>query len=459
MIILIEWHFMFLAYDPGPSKGVQENDKSSAIEQIVSEAVKRVLKENGQLLENFDASKIMELVGQQKLVEKVVEHLAPASSPKKPDVNVSQKSKNHKIYNIPLGTPAYTPTPIAVLKKGVPVQSKVENYEPSSHSSVGRVAQYDPSKVVPKLDDSYTPSSLSSKPSQSKTDSNTYVPTNSSTVSTAVYKPSKAGMKSEEGYTPSTLENTPDVNYTPSSRNSDNVISDRYTPPSSLNCDVDYQPTTRELSSVEPSYSPSCSTQEPHTIDYSPSSISTLTSEPSYSPAPANSVSLDVDYTPSSLSSGQQLTPEKYLALFEAGEDAAASETEAKKKSRSDKEEERRRREKDKERRRRKEKERQREREKRKSGSSRSSDQDSKDSKSKRSSSKHGSSSRSKKSRSSDTKSSPSKSYESKSSKNETEMETDSDVDEECYRIFKVIFITISLVYIHDYKFDWFNTI
>merc|ERR1712071_609449 len=37
-------------------------------------------KENEQLLGNFDASKIMELVGQQKLVEKVVEHLTPSSN-------------------------------------------------------------------------------------------------------------------------------------------------------------------------------------------------------------------------------------------------------------------------------------------------------------------------------------------------------------------------------------------
>ena len=102
----------------------------------MSEAVKRVLKENEQLLGNFDASKIMELVGQQKLVEKVVEHLTPSSngilkdSPKDPagdplkdgskdpgknEVNSTySKTKGHKTYTIPAGTPAYTPTPLAV---------------------------------------------------------------------------------------------------------------------------------------------------------------------------------------------------------------------------------------------------------------------------------------------------------------------------------------------------------
>lgn len=429
---------MYLVQEPGPSQETREEEKSSAIEQIVSEAVKRVLKENGQLLENFDASKIMELVGQQKLVEKVVEHLAPATSPKKPEGNSSHRSKSHKIYNIPVGTPAYTPTPIAVLKKGISTPSKVENYEPTN-SSAGRVAPYKPCKVSSssKSEESYTPSSLgSSSTHQSRVDN--YVPTNSSNTSTATYKPSKVVVKSEEGYTPSTLENTPDVNYTPSSRDSDNVISDRYTPPSSLNCDVDYQPTTREFSSVEPSYSPSCSTFESGMVDYSPSSISTLTTEPSYSPAPASNLSMQVDYTPSSLAGGQQLTPEKYLELFETGEGDETTETieTASKKFKSDKDEERRKREKEKERERRRRKEKEREREKRKSGSSRSSDQDSK---SKRSSNKHSSSSSSsKKSRSSDSKSSESKS-ESKSYKNETtEMESDSDVDEECYRIFKV---------------------
>nr|CAG4650757.1 EOG090X01LQ [Simocephalus serrulatus] len=424
--------------EPGPSQETREEEKSSAIEQIVSEAVKRVLKENGQLLENFDASKIMELVGQQKLVEKVVEHLAPATSPKKLEGNSSHRSKSHKIYNIPVGTPAYTPTPIAVLKKGIPTPSKVENYEPTN-SSAGRVAPYKPCKVSSssKSEESYTPSSIgSSSTHQSRVDN--YVPTNSSNTSTATYKPSKVVMKSEEGYTPSTLENTPDVNYTPSSRDSDNVISDRYTPPSSLNCDVDYQPTTREFSSVEPSYSPSCSTFESGMVDYSPSSISTLVAEPSYSPAPASSnVPMQVDYTPSSLAGGQQqqLTPEKYLELFETGEGDEPVETNeaASKKAKSEKDEERRKREKEKERERRRRKEKEREREKRKSGSSRSSDQDSQ---SKRSSNKHSSSSSSsKKSRSSESKS---KSSESKSYKNETtEMESDSDVDEECYRIFK----------------------
>lgn len=439
------------AHDPGPSQGTQEGENSLAIEQIVSEAVKRVLKENGQLLENFDASKIMELVGQQKLVEKVVEHLAPPSSPKKTDGNSkesSHKSKSHKIYNIPVGTPAYTPTPIAVLKKSMTIPSKVENYEPSKPST-GCVATYKPSsKVASKSEETYIPSSLESTSVPSRVDN--YVPRNSSTSSTATYKPSKVVSRSEEGYTPpSTLENMPDVNYTPSSRDSDNIISDRYTPPSNLDCDVDYQPTIRELVSVEPSYSPSCSTFESVIADYSPSSISTLSTEPSYSPAPtSSSLSFEVDYTPSSLTGGQQLTPEKYLELFEDGEQA--SEAEAKKKQRSNKEEDRRKREKEKERERerRRRKEKEREREKKKSRSS--SDQDSK---SKQSSSKKSGSSSPRKSKSSDVKSSESiksqsKSYESKSSKNEVEMESDSDVDEECYRIFKVSLVYIPIIYI-----------
>ena len=377
-------------------------------------------------MENFDASKIMELVGQQKLVEKVVEHLAPVPNPKKPEGNSSHRSKSHKTYNIPVGTPAYTPTPISVLKKSQTLPSKVENYEPSKPSSTGRVATYKPSSKVSSkiLEESYTPSTLES--TQSRVVDN-YVPSNSSNNSTATYKPSKVVVKSEEGYTPSTLENTPDVNYTPSSRDSDNVISDRYTPPSSLNCDVDYQPTTRELSSVEPSYSPSCSKFESGSVDYSPSSISTLTTEPSYSPAPASNTPVEVDYTPSS----KTLTPEKYLELFEIGD---AEEAATKKKHAKD--EERRRREKEKEREREKEKRRRKEKEKeKKSSSSKSSDQDSK---SKRSSNKHSSSSGSSSKKS---KSSESKSHESsKSSKNEAEMESDSDVDDECYRIFKVKF-------------------
>ena len=442
--------FYLAAHDPGPSQGTKEEDNSSAIEQIVSEAVKRVLKENGQLLENFDASKIMELVGQQKLVEKVVEHLAPPVSPKKIEGNPresSHKSKSHKTYNIPVGTPAYTPTPIAVLKKGIAIPSKVENYEPTKSSS-GRVATYKPSsKVASKSEETYTPSTLESTSVPSRVDN--YVPRNSSTSSTIVYKPSKVISKTEEGYTPpSTIENTPDVNYTPSSRDSDNIISDRYTPPSNLNCDVDYQPTTRELSSVEPSYSPSCSTFESGIADYSPSSISTLSTEPSYSPAPtSSSVSFEVDYTPSSLTGSQQLTPEKYLELFEAAEEA--SDTESKKKHRKTKEEERKKREKEKERERERErrrrKEKEREKEKKKSSRS-SSDQDSK---AKHSSSKKSSSSSPRKSKSSDVKSSESKkseskSHESKSSKNEVEMDSESDVDEECYRIFKVRLFSIT---------------
>lgn len=432
-----------LAHEPSTSKGNLEGEKALAIEQIVSEAVKRVLKENGQLLESFDASKIMELVGQQKLVEKVVEHLAPVPSPKKPEGNSNPRSKSHKTYNIPVGIPAYTPTPISVLKKNM-TPSKVENYEPTKSSTVHNVATYKPSsKVIQKCEESYTPSTVENR--SVKLDN--YEPTNSSSNLIATYNPSsKVAQSSEESYTPSTLENTPDVNYTPSSRESNNITSDRYTPPSNLNCDVDYQPTNRELSSVEPSYSPSCST-ESGIVDYSPSSISTLTSEPSYSPSPANSVATDIAYTPSSLTSGQQLSPEKYLELFEAGDEEEVNDAHKKHKSDKDKEDKRKRdkeREKDRERRRRKEKEKEKEREKekRRHGSSRSSDSDSK---SKRSS-KHSSSSSSKKSKSSSSKSSESKSEsksrESKSSKNEVEMESDSDVDEECYRIFKVKYIS-----------------
>ncbi len=45
--------------DSGPSNEESCQVKSTAIEMMVSEAVKQVLKENSHLLENFDASKIL----------------------------------------------------------------------------------------------------------------------------------------------------------------------------------------------------------------------------------------------------------------------------------------------------------------------------------------------------------------------------------------------------------------
>lgn len=204
---------------PGPSKVAPpvETDKALAIEQIVSEAVKRVLQENGQLLRNFDASQIMELVGQQKLVEKVVEHLNPPAneSPTKTETESSahSKTKSHKVYTIPAGTPAYTPTPLAVLKRTKPIGSKDDNYVPSS--------------------------------SESKC--------------TVTYQPSKFKNSRLDEYSPSPLDMAPDVNYTPSSRDSNNIINDQYTPPSNTYSDVDYQPTDKALSSTEPSYTPSFS--------------------------------------------------------------------------------------------------------------------------------------------------------------------------------------------------------
>nr|CAG4641478.1 EOG090X01LQ [Eurycercus lamellatus] len=371
-----------LVQEPGPSQnGTQE---AVAIDQIVSEAVKRVLKDSGHLLEGFDASKIMELVGQQKLVEKVVQGLAPEI--KKPDSNKSAKG-HHKTYTIPVGTPAYTPTPLAVLKKTKPV--KVENY----------------------------------------------VPADSSNKSTTTYKPSRVTAKPDT-YTPSGLSTAPDVNYTPSSRDSDNIINDRYTPPSSSDCDLaDYQPTSKEFNSMEPSYSPSCSTTV-QGVDYSPSCITMLTAEPTYSPAQSHSTAEVVvaDYTPSSLS------PEKYLELFENGSsgntEASSPEKKAAKtessssssRKRSKEDEEKRRKEKERLRRKEKEKE-------KSTSSSSSSSSKTKHSSSKKSSSSSSSSS-SKKSKYSETKSSSSSSKNGKS-KIEEDPGSDSDVDEECYRIFQ----------------------
>ena len=216
--IIFLLYFPYLDQVPGTSKVEpnQEHDKALAIEQIVSEAVKRVLNENGQLLRNFDASKIMELVGQQKLVEKVVEHLAPPSSGSqlKSETEASNlKAKSHKVYTIPVGTPAYTPTPLAVLKRTKPVGSKDDNYVPSS--------------------------------SESKC--------------TATYQPSKFKSSQVDEYSPSPLDLAPDVNYTPSSRDLNNIINDQYTPLSNTLSDVDYQPTDKALSSTEPSYTPSFS--------------------------------------------------------------------------------------------------------------------------------------------------------------------------------------------------------
>nr|CAG4646056.1 EOG090X01LQ [Macrothrix elegans] len=413
-------------HEPCTSQAPPESgDKSNAIEQIVSEAVKRVLKENRQLLENFDASKVIELVGQQKLVEKVVESLAPpvVQSPKKPEATVNNqqhKSKGHKTYNIPVGTPAYTPTPISLLNKTKPTVSKVENYVPKTSSSCS-TATYKPSKVLPKSD-------------------------------------------SEETYTPSSTDSTSEIKYTPSSKTTDTPTSnDRYTPPSSSDCEFDYRPSTRELVSSEPSYSPSCSNLDQRVIDYSPSTISSLTTEPSYTPAQTSNP-IEVDYTPSSLGSSHQLSPEKYLELFEADEPeppkkpkSDQEDEEKKKKERErDKERERRRR-REKEKKRQKEKEREKDREKGSSSKSSDSDSKSKRSGSSSNSSKHRSSSSSKKSKHSD--STPSKSkerYESKSSEATlhalTEMDSESDVDEECYRIFKEYQPTATVEQLDDQK-------
>nr|CAG4649957.1 EOG090X01LQ [Sida crystallina] len=279
---------------PGPSSQVavsetSDDSKSSAIEQIISEAVKKLLRENEQLLENVDAAKIMEFVGQQTLVQKVVENLSPLQkmvNQHQNSVTSQSKTKAHKIYSIPVGTPAYTPTPLAVLKKSKPTASKTESYVPSTFSKPSISVSYEPtSKVSAKKEETYTPS------------------INSTTAPTL-------------------------VDYTPSSRDSDNIIYDQYTPPSSTNCNYDYQPTNRELSSTEPSYSPSCTTKPVScVIDYSPSNISTLPgSEPTYSPA-ENGTTNKIEYTPSSCNRtavkeiSSPLSPEKYLAMLEVGKE------------------------------------------------------------------------------------------------------------------------------------------
>merc|ERR1712071_618494 len=263
-------------------------------------------KENEQLLGNFDASKIMELVGQQKLVEKVVEHLTPSSngilkdSPKDPagdplkdgskdpgknEVNSTySKTKGHKTYTIPAGTPAYTPTPLAVLKRTKPVGSKDDGFIPSNPVSKSTTATYKPSK------------------------------------------PSKNNHKNRvDEYSPSLSDLAPDINYTPSSRDSNNIIRDQYTPPSNYsnsNINVDYQPTNKALSSIEPSYMPVGNCTE---VEYSPSSIGTLTTEPGYSPAPSSHQPQLANYTPSSFTiKGDEcedpISPETYLAMLEVEE-------------------------------------------------------------------------------------------------------------------------------------------
>ena len=408
---------------PGPSSQSTvnsggENSKSLAIEQIVSEAVKRVLKENGDLLGNVDAAKIMELVGQQKIVQKVVENMSPLqNTATKPQddcssQNQSTKTKGHKVYSIPAGVPAYTPTPLAVLKKSKPSGSqKVENYVPST----------------------------------------------SKTSSSASYEPSKVTARQSEPYSPSVNPRTANIthyDYKPTVRNENNVIRDCYTPPSNTNCDVDYHPTNRELSSTEPSYSPSCTTPGSG-IDYSPSSISMLKSEPTYSPAP-KAGTIQVDYTPSSCTvstegaSDSMLSPERYLAMLEADKEdqPATKETSAKRSSSSKSKHKDREREKERDRDRDRDKNREKDRVKDKT---RRSSRDEKDSKSRhrdrekkerddhrrREKEREEEKSSKRKERSSD--SSPSKSRVPATYPMEAE-DSESDVDEECYRIFQVIF-------------------
>jgi len=309
--------------DSGPSNEESCQVKSKAIEMMVSEAVKQVLKENSHLLENFDASKIMELVGKQNLVEKVVQGFAP--EPTKCDAT-SQKNKGSKSYNIPVGTPAYTPTPLAVLKSSKPSSSKDESYTPTDGSTKASHATYNPSKSTPKQD----------------------------------------------VYTPSGPKLPLDVNYTPSKRASDNITNDRYTPPSNLECDyADYQPTSKVFDILEASYSPSCDAPGVG-VNYQPSTITSLVREPTYSPVQSvNQTS--VEYTPSSINSFT-MSPEKYLEdLFEnPGENSeknVPADSSSRKRSKEDEEKKR----KEKERLRQKEKKREREKTEKSSSSSKKS--------------------------------------------------------------------------------------
>lgn len=440
---------MQLPLSAGPSQEA-EDSKSLAIEQIVSEAVKRVLKENQDLLSNVDATKIMELVGQQKLVEKVVQNLPLATNSGKQPVSVPNnlKAKGHKLYTIPAGIPAYTPTPISVLKKTKPHGSKVESYVPARASSQANIS-YEPSKVSSRVEESYK--------------------------------------------LPNTL---PDVNYTPSCRDSDNVIwgkSQEYTPSMSSGCVVDYQPTSKALSSGEPSYSPAnCSGGSG--VDYSPSSITTLMSEPTYSPV-VSKKHLKVEYTPSSLLGKEQvyspLSPERYLAMLENAEETTKSDSSSKdskdnnsskrsigrkaedvKHSREDdKSKERsriREKQRDKDREKEREKERSREKERdRKRKDARKEDEKRERNKDRRKDSEGEDSSKTKSSSSkrSDSKSSVSKEKSHSSKKSApckassedfsdsmfsdsvAERDSDSDVDEECFRIFQVHEFLITCCY------------
>lgn len=342
--------------EPGSSKEPPKNDKSSALEEIVSEAVKRVLKENGQLLESLDASKIMELVGQHKLVEKVVENLVPAQALKKPEPSSSNgKNKAHKTYTVPKGIPAYTPTPIAVLKQSKHDTPKpVASYTPSSISGSSGVSSapvkssripegYDPTSNIKKpsssntyepsaksqvpvsycpskVSASYNPSSITkdTKKSDSGADFEGYLPSGTKytpeglSKSSLTYEPSKVSYKAEETYTPSTQEKVSNVEYTPSSKK-DDPSNDIYTPSSNVDYGVDYKPTAKEFSSCEPSYSPYCPNSSVPSVDYSPSSIKlhqALTTEPTYSPVSTNSNRAQVDYSPSSIKLNQALTTE-----------------------------------------------------------------------------------------------------------------------------------------------------
>lgn len=353
--------------------------------------MKRVLKENSGLLESFDASKILELVHQQQLVEKVVEGLVPSPSDatKSSVSSCSSKSKGHKSYTIPAGTPSYKPTPIEVLKKAKPTTSKVESYIPTDKST-------------------------------------------KSTASSGLYQPSRVqSTHKQDAFVPSGM--VPEVSYFPSTKDSNNTHNDCYKPPSNLTYNiVNYEPTSKELSTTEPSYSPSC-TGLIMDVDYSPSPA--LQVEPTYSPVESSS-QMEVDYQPSAIGSCT-LSPEKYLELFENTDEEGGKETKKEKCSRKSSKEEEEKRRKEKERLRRKEKE-------KRSSKSKSSNHKHSDDKSSSSSFK----------RSSKSKSSSSSSHEK--SKVKAGLDSDSDVDDECYRIFQVRHVL--LVYLRSNS-DYFSTL
>nr|CAG4640649.1 EOG090X01LQ [Eulimnadia texana] len=256
-------------------------------------------------------------------------------------------SKNADAYQPPASSTAY---------------SNIE-YKPNSQKSVDVNDQYMPIKNdnLPSVD--YTPSGslnfleqgysptvrVQSKTTAKNTDP--YQPSASSTTYSNIdYKPnSQKSVDVNEQYMPTKSDNLPSVDYTPSGNlnfpepgYSPTVTSDyspavalnepAYVPSGNLNfpepgysptvegtatSGVDYSP-TKALNTKEPAYTPSYGgADNSFGICYMPSAKNFLQEEPTYSPASNSKTSGEVVYVPGSAGDPFSLEPESYLAMLE----------------------------------------------------------------------------------------------------------------------------------------------